>query len=66
MAARFDTITFLSDYGTGDEFVGVVKSVIRQIAPDVAVIDLTPEIRAYDVRAGSLTLSRGTGTARRG
>ena len=33
MAARFDTITFLSDYGTGDEFVGVVKSVIRQIAP---------------------------------
>ena len=29
MAARFDTITFLSDYGTGDEFVGVVKSVIR-------------------------------------
>jgi S-adenosylmethionine hydrolase len=82
MAARFDTITFLSDYGTGDEFVGVVKSVIRQIAPDVAVIDLTHEIRAYDVRAGSLTLSRaaqylcpgvvlavvdpGVGTERRG
>ena len=33
MAARFDTITFLSDYGTGDEFVGVVHSVIRSIAP---------------------------------
>ena len=33
MAVRFDTITFLSDYGTRDEFVGVVKSVIRQIAP---------------------------------
>ena len=58
MAARFDTITFLSDYGTGDEFVGVVKSVIRQIAPHVTVVDLTHEMPAYDVRAGSLTLSR--------
>jgi S-adenosylmethionine hydrolase len=58
MGARFDTITFLSDYGTGDEFVGVVKSVIRQIAPQVAVVDLTHDIPAYDVRAGSLTLGR--------
>ncbi len=58
MGARFDTITFLSDYGTGDEFVGVVKSVIRSIAPDVTVIDLTHEIPAYDVRAASLTLGR--------
>ncbi len=60
MAARFDTVTFLSDYGTGDEFVGVVKSVIRSIAPHVTVVDLTHEIPAYDVRAGTLTLSRAT------
>jgi S-adenosylmethionine hydrolase len=58
MAAPFDTITFLSDYGTEDEFVGVVKSVIRQIAPHVTVVDLTHEVPAYDVRAGGLTLSR--------
>jgi len=58
MAVRFDTITFLSDYGTADEFVGVVKSVIRQIAPHVTVVDLTHEVPAYDVRAGSLTLGR--------
>ena len=31
---------------------------IRSIAPDVAVIDLTHEIPPYDVRAGSLTLGR--------
>ena len=83
MAARFDTITFLSDYGTGDEFVGVVHSVIRSIAPARhASIDLTHDIPAYDVRAGSLTLGRaaqylcpgvvlavvdpGVGTERRG
>jgi S-adenosylmethionine hydrolase len=58
MGARFDTITFLSDYGTGDEFVGIVHSVIRSIAPHVTVIDLTHEVPAYDVRAGSLTLGR--------
>lgn len=58
MGARFDTITFLSDYGTADEFVGVVKSVIRSIAPHVTVVDLTHEIPPYDVRAGSLTLGR--------
>jgi S-adenosylmethionine hydrolase len=58
--ARFDTITFLSDYGTSDEFVGVVKSVIRSIVPEVTVIDLTHEIPAYDVRAGSLALGRAT------
>ncbi len=82
MAPRFDTITFLSDYGTRDEFVGVVHSVIRSIAPHVTVIDLTHQIPAYDVRAGSLTLGRaaqylcpgvvlavvdpGVGTERRG
>jgi S-adenosyl-L-methionine hydrolase (adenosine-forming) len=58
MGARFDTVTFLSDFGTGDEFVGVVHSVIRSIAPHVTVIDLTHDIPPYDVRAGSLTLGR--------
>jgi S-adenosylmethionine hydrolase len=58
MAPRFDTISFLSDYGTSDEFVGVVKSVIRAIAPEVAVVDITHEVRPYDVKGGALTLAR--------
>lgn len=57
-ALRYDTVTFLSDYGTADEFVGVVHSVIRQLAPGVGVVDLTHEIAPYDVRAASLTLAR--------
>ena len=55
---RFDTISFLSDYGTADEFVGVVKSVVRSFAPHVTVLDITHEVPPYDVRAGSLTLAR--------
>jgi S-adenosylmethionine hydrolase len=55
---RFDTISFLSDYGLADEFVGVCKAVIRRIAPEVAVIDICHEIPPHDVRAGSLALAR--------
>ena len=58
MGRRFDTISFLTDYGTEDEFVGVVKSIVRDIAPHVQVIDLTHAIAPYDVRAGSLALAR--------
>lgn len=55
---RFNTISFLSDYGLADEFVGVAKSVIRTISPDVAVIDITHDIEPHDVRAGGLALAR--------
>jgi hypothetical protein len=58
MHHRYSTVSFLSDYGTGDEFVGVVKSVIRSIEPAAAVIDITHEIPPHDVRAGSLALAR--------
>lgn len=58
MPPRYDTISFLSDYGHRDEFIGVVKSVIRSIVPDVAVIDITHEVPPHDVRAGSLALVR--------
>src|SRR4051794_16725121 len=55
---RYDPVTFLSDYGLADEFVGVVKSVIRSIAPAVTVIDLTHDIDPHDVRGGGLALAR--------
>ena len=58
MALRYDTISFLSDYGHADEFVGVVHSVLRQLCPEAAVVDVTHDIPPYDVRAGGLTLAR--------
>ncbi len=57
-ALRYDTVSFLSDYGRVDEFVGVVHSVIRTLAPQVGVVDLTHDIPAHDVRAGGLALAR--------
>src|SRR5579884_534643 len=60
MAARMsDTvpvITFLSDYGVRDDFVGVCHGVIARICPAAKVIDLTHGISRHDVRAGAVTL----------
>ena len=51
-------VTFLSDYGLQDEYVGVCHGVIRQIAPEAPIIDITHGIPARDVRAGAMTLRR--------
>lgn len=51
-------VSFLSDFGTADEFVGVVHSVLVQLAPGVTVVDVCHEIAPFDVRGGSLTLAR--------
>jgi S-adenosylmethionine hydrolase len=49
-------ITFLSDYGHIDEFVGVCHGVIVRRCPDARVIDLTHVIPRHDVRAGAIML----------
>ena len=54
----YNTISFLSDYGHDDEFVGVVHSVIAAIAPHVRVVDVTHGVAPCDVRAGGLALAR--------
>jgi hypothetical protein len=50
-------ITFLSDYGTEDEFAGVCRAVIARIAPEARVIDLTHGIARHDLRQGSAVLA---------
>jgi S-adenosylmethionine hydrolase len=49
-------ITFLSDFGHLDEFVGVCHGVIARRCPAARVIDLTHAIPAHDVRAGATVL----------
>ena len=49
-------ITFLSDYGLADPFVGICHGVIASICPQARVIDLTHGIPRHDARAGALVL----------
>ena len=46
-------VTFLSDFGLRDPFVGLCHAVIAQIAPGVTVVDLTHDVRPHDVRHGA-------------
>lgn len=51
-------ISFLTDFGLTDEFVGVVHGVIARIEPDLRVIDVTHGVPRGNVRAGALALVR--------
>jgi S-adenosylmethionine hydrolase len=51
-------ISFLSDFGLADEFVGVVHGVLSRIAPDSRIIDVTHQVPRGEVQAAALTLVR--------
>ncbi len=51
-------ISFLSDFGNADEFVGVVHGVIARIAPSVRIIDITHGIGHGDIHGGAMALTR--------
>src|SRR5205085_1186718 len=79
--STFRFITFLSDYGLENEFVGVCRGVIKRFAPDVEVLDIAHGIPPQDIAAGATVLAHavtymppavhfavvdpGVGTARR-
>ena len=50
-------ITFLSDFGLQDDFVGTCHGVIKRIAPDAKVIDITHGIEPQAVLQGALVLA---------
>jgi S-adenosylmethionine hydrolase len=51
-------VVFLTDYGLGDEFVGICHGVMTRIAPELRVIDLTHAVPRHDVLQGAVTLAR--------
>lgn len=57
MPDRGAVITFLSDYGLTDPFVGVCHAVIARLTPSARVIDLAHGVPRQDVAAGALTLA---------
>lgn len=59
-------VTFLSDFGTADVFVGVCHAVVLRAAPDARIVDLTHAVEPQNVAAGALALAsavRYTGPA---
>lgn len=50
-------IVFLSDFGLGNEWVGICHSVLAGIAPHSPIVDLSHLIRPLEVSSGALLLA---------
>ncbi|MDQ3066152.1 MAG: SAM-dependent chlorinase/fluorinase [Actinomycetota bacterium] len=50
-------VTFLSDFGLQDDFVGTCHGVIKRIAPEAQIIDITHGIPAQQILQGALVLA---------
>jgi S-adenosyl-L-methionine hydrolase (adenosine-forming) len=53
-----DVVTFLSDYGLEDEFVGVCHGVMLRVAPHLKVVHLHHNILRQDIRHGAIVLQQ--------
>lgn len=51
-------VFLLTDYGTDDEFAGLVRAAVVRAAPGAPVVDLTHGIPPFDVAAGARALER--------
>ena len=49
-------IVILTDFGTRDPFVGIMKGVIAQTAPQAATVDLTHETPPGDILRAAVYL----------
>ncbi len=49
-------ITLITDFGSKDYYVGAVKGVILQLAPDARIIDISHEIQPQNVLHGAFVL----------
>ncbi len=59
-------ITLTTDYGTSDHYVGAMKGAILSISPHVAIVDITHEVPAHDVREAGWALRNAFPTFPRG
>jgi len=50
-------VTFLSDFGLKDDFVGTCHGVMKRIAPDAQIIDITHGIPPQAILQGALVLA---------
>jgi S-adenosylmethionine hydrolase len=51
-------ITLLTDFGLRDPYVAEMKAVILRIIPDAEIVDISHEVRKFDVRMGAFILAQ--------
>lgn len=51
-------ITLTTDFGLNDHFVGAMKGVLLEIAPDAQLVDISHAVQPFDILDGALTISQ--------
>jgi S-adenosylmethionine hydrolase len=51
-------ITFTTDFGTGDHYVGTMKGVVLGICPIATLVDVCHEVHSYNILEGALTVAQ--------
>ena len=51
-------ITFTTDFGSSDHYVGAMKGVILAINPAAQIVDICNSVHSYDVLDGALTIAQ--------
>ncbi len=51
-------ITLTTDFGLNDHFVGTIKGVILDIAPEAEIVDICHAVQAFDVLDGALAIAQ--------
>lgn len=55
---RRPIITLLSDFGLRDSYVAEMKATILSICPEACIVDISHEVRKFDIRMGAFLLAR--------
>ena len=50
-------VTLTTDFGLNDHFVGVMKGVILNIAPNAEIVDIYHSVQPFDILDGALALA---------
>lgn len=53
-------VTFTTDFGNTDYYVGAMKGVICSINPDCSLVDISNSIQSFDLLDGALTISQAS------
>lgn len=53
-------ITLLSDFGLSDPYVAEMKAVILSVCPEATIVDISHELRKFDIRMGAFVLASAT------
>jgi hypothetical protein len=54
---KHSIVTFLSDFGTRDPYVAEMKAVVLSKCPNAKIIDISHEIKKFNIRMGAYTLA---------